>query len=96
MRFLYNNVNLLFCFLSNRICASEINTLSDRVAEFRISQAEIVACSVDSHLSHLAWGKLSRQDGGVGNPKIPLLADPTHCIAKDYGVLLHEKGYTLR
>lgn len=80
----------------NRVCASEINALSDRVAEFRMAQTEIVACSVDSHLSHLAWGKLSRQDGGVGNPKIPLLADPTHSIAKDYGVLMLEKGHTLR
>ncbi|XP_073985803.1 uncharacterized protein isoform X2 [Rhodnius prolixus] len=80
----------------SKICASEINALSDRSYEFRSIQTEIVACSVDSHLSHLTWSKLSRADGGVNLPKIPLIADPTHAIARAYGVLLPDKGHTLR
>ncbi|KAK9506428.1 hypothetical protein O3M35_008372 [Rhynocoris fuscipes] len=80
----------------SKICASEINALSDRSYEFRSIQTEIVACSVDSHLAHLTWSKISRADGGVNLPKIPLIADPTHTIAKAYGVLLPDKGHTLR
>jgi peroxiredoxin (alkyl hydroperoxide reductase subunit C) len=81
---------------SSKLCASEVNVLSDRIAEFRAIHTEIVACSVDSHLSHLAWSKTPRSEGGIGNPKIPIIADPTHAIAKDYGVLVPERGHSLR
>ncbi|XP_054260079.1 uncharacterized protein LOC128985811 isoform X2 [Macrosteles quadrilineatus] len=78
------------------VCPTELLSLSDRVLEFRAVQTEIVACSVDSHLTHLAWARTPRNEGGLGNPKIPLLADPTHSIARDYGVLLPDLGHTLR
>lgn len=39
---------------------------------------------------------MPRNDGGLANPKIPLLADPTHSISKDYGVLLSDVGHSLR
>uniref|UniRef100_A0A1B6E202 thioredoxin-dependent peroxiredoxin n=1 Tax=Clastoptera arizonana TaxID=38151 RepID=A0A1B6E202_9HEMI len=78
------------------LCPTEILALSDRISEFRALQTEVVACSVDSHLTHLAWARTPRSEGGLANPKIPLLADPTHSIAKDYGVLLHDVGHTLR
>jgi len=78
------------------VCPTELLALSDRVQEFRVLQTEIVACSVDSHLTHLAWARTPRTEGGLGNPKIPLLADPTHSIARDYGVLLPDLGHSLR
>lgn len=78
------------------MCPTELLNLSDRVLEFRTLQTEIVACSVDSHLTHLAWARTPRAEGGLGNPKIPLLADPTHSIARDYGVLLPDLGHSLR
>uniref|UniRef100_A0A1B6FPC9 thioredoxin-dependent peroxiredoxin n=1 Tax=Cuerna arida TaxID=1464854 RepID=A0A1B6FPC9_9HEMI len=78
------------------VCPTELLALSDRVLEFRALQTEIVACSVDSHLTHLAWARTPRAEGGLGNPKIPLLADPTHSIARDYGILLPDLGHTLR
>ncbi|KAL1117704.1 hypothetical protein AAG570_004019, partial [Ranatra chinensis] len=80
----------------SKLCASEVNILSDRINEFRANCTEVVACSVDSHLSHLAWSKTSRSEGGIGLPKIPIIADPTHTIAKDYGVFMPEKGHALR
>ncbi|XP_075217727.1 uncharacterized protein LOC142322486 isoform X3 [Lycorma delicatula] len=78
------------------VCPTELLSLSDRVSEFRALQTEIVACSVDSHLTHLTWCRMPRNDGGLANPKIPLLADPTHSISKDYGVLLSDLGHCLR
>ena len=38
--------------------------------------------------SHLAWTKLPRSEGGLGEMHIPLVADITKQISRDYGVLL--------
>jgi peroxiredoxin (alkyl hydroperoxide reductase subunit C) len=37
------------------VCPTEIIAFSDRVKEFRDKNCDVVACSVDSHFSHLAW-----------------------------------------
>jgi len=37
-----------------------------------------------------------RKQGGLGEMKIPLLADKSMKIARDYGVLLEEAGVTFR
>ena len=57
---------------------------------------QVVACSVDSHFTHLAWMATPRTEGGLGKLDIPLLSDLTHAISKDYGVYLEENGHTLR
>ena len=46
--------------------------------------------------SHLAWINTPRKQGGLGEMNIPLLADKTKSIAKDYGVLIEEAGVALR
>jgi hypothetical protein len=61
---------------------------SDRVEDFKKIGAEVVACSVDSKFTHLAWTERSRREGGLGPMNIPLLSDLTHKIAQDYGVLI--------
>lgn len=70
------------------VCPTEITAFSDRADDFKKLNAEIVACSVDSKFSHLAWTKQSRKEGGLGEIKYPLLSDLNKTIAKDYGVLL--------
>jgi peroxiredoxin 2/4 len=47
----------------------------------------VVAVSVDSHFTHLAWKNTKVKDGGIGQVKYPLVADLTKQIAKDYDVL---------
>lgn len=37
------------------MCPTEIIAFSDRIEEFRAIDAEVVACSVDSQFTHLAW-----------------------------------------
>jgi peroxiredoxin (alkyl hydroperoxide reductase subunit C) len=37
------------------VCPTEILAFNDRVEEFRKIGAEVVACSVDSHYTNLAW-----------------------------------------
>lgn len=45
-----------FHFLfSTFVCPTEIIAFSDRVEEFRKINAEVVAVSVDSVFTHLAW-----------------------------------------
>jgi len=77
------------------VCPTEIIAFSDRVAEFRALGAEVVGVSVDSKFSHLAWVNQARKDGGLGKMDIPLVADLTKQISKDYGVLL-PSGIALR
>lgn len=81
---------------STFVCPTEILAFSDRIAEFKKINTEVVACSVDSHFTHLAWINTPRKEGGLGPLKIPLLSDLTHKISKDYGVYLEDLGHTLR
>ncbi|CAH0386301.1 unnamed protein product [Bemisia tabaci] len=80
----------------SRVCQSELLAISDRISEFRALNAEVVACSVDSFLAHQVWCRTPRSEGGLANPKIALLSDPTHSISKDYGCFMPELGHTLR
>ncbi|XP_073084069.1 peroxiredoxin-4 isoform X4 [Manis javanica] len=78
------------------VCPTEIIAFGDRIEEFRAINTEVVACSVDSQFTHLAWINTPRRQGGLGPIKFPLLSDLTHQIAKDYGVYLEDSGHTLR
>lgn len=87
---------LLCKYFSTFVCPTEILAFSDRADEFRKLNTEVVACSVDSHFTHLAWINTPRKEGGLGMIKIPLISDITHAIGKDYGVYLEDLGHTLR
>jgi len=78
------------------VCPTEILAFNDRVEEFKKLNTEVIACSVDSHYTHLAWMNTPRKEGGLGTLKIPLVSDLTHSISKDYGVYLDDMGHTLR
>lgn len=76
-------------------CPSEIVEYSERCAEFRSLNTEIVAVSPDSYFTHLAWINTPRKLGGLGKINIPLLSDFTKKISKDYDVLIEEIGIPL-
>ncbi|KAK6737412.1 hypothetical protein RB195_019862 [Necator americanus] len=78
------------------VCPTEIIAFSDRVAEFKNLNVAVLACSTDSVFSHLAWVNTPRKHGGLGEMKIPILADTNHQIAKDYGVLKEDEGIAYR
>lgn len=81
---------------STFVCPTEILAFSDRIEEFKKINTEVVACSVDSQYTHLAWINTPRKEGGLGKIKIPLLADLNRNISRDYGVFLEDLGHTLR
>ncbi|XP_067931347.1 peroxiredoxin-like [Watersipora subatra] len=78
------------------VCPTEIIAFSDRVSEFHSINCEVLACSTDSQFSHLAWTNTPRKQGGLGNMKIPILADKTCEIAKTYGVYKEDEGVAFR
>ncbi|XP_022229316.1 peroxiredoxin 1 [Drosophila obscura] len=78
------------------VCPTELQAFSDRALEFRNVGCEVVACSTDSHFVHCAWMAQPRKKGGLGEMDIPLLADKSMKIAKDYGVLDEKTGLALR
>ena len=72
------------------VCPTEIIAFDERLEDFHKRNTEVVAVSVDSHFSHLAWQKTPRAKGGLGDVRYPLVADITKRISQDYGVLLTE------
>lgn len=72
------------------VCPTEITAFNDAHRAFKEANCEVIGCSVDSKFSHLAWSKTPRKDGGLGKLTIPLLADITKKIARDYGVLVND------
>jgi peroxiredoxin (alkyl hydroperoxide reductase subunit C) len=77
------------------VCPTEIVAFSEAAAQFEKIDTKIVGISVDSHFTHLAWINTPRNKGGLGEMKIPLVADLDKKIASDYGVLL-PAGIALR
>lgn len=78
------------------VCPTEIIAFSERAEEFRKIGCEVLACSTDSHFSHLAWVNTPREKGGLGEMKIPLIADKNMEIARAYGVLKEDEGLAFR
>ncbi|VDM94013.1 unnamed protein product [Onchocerca ochengi] len=78
------------------VCPTEIIAFSDRISEFKKLDVAVMACSTDSHFSHLAWVNTDRKMGGLGQMNIPILADTNHAISKAYGVLKEDEGIAYR
>jgi len=74
------------------VCPTEIKGFNKALAEFKKVNAEVLAVSVDSVFSHLAWitsGALDRLD-------YPLLSDFSKQTARAYGVLNEENSTARR
>jgi peroxiredoxin (alkyl hydroperoxide reductase subunit C) len=78
------------------VCPTELTTFSDRYEDFIGIGADVIGVSTDSVHSHRAWLKTPRDKGGVEGLKYPLASDITKQVARDYGVLIEDKGVALR
>jgi peroxiredoxin (alkyl hydroperoxide reductase subunit C) len=83
-------VILFYPFDFTYVCPTELIAFSDNAQKFRDTGAEVIAISTDSHFTHLAWTKTPRIEGGVGDLNIPLLADISKSISRNYGVLVED------
>jgi peroxiredoxin (alkyl hydroperoxide reductase subunit C) len=74
------------------VCPTEIIAFGDRQPEFDAINTQVIAASCDSFFTHLAWVNTPRSNGGLGDMKIPIVADFNKVVAKKYGVLIEEGG----
>ncbi|VDP16774.1 unnamed protein product [Schistosoma margrebowiei] len=78
------------------VCPTELIAFSERAAEFQSRECQVIACSTDSVYAHLAWTKLDRKAGGLGQMNIPLLSDKNLRISRAYEVLDEQEGHAFR
>lgn len=74
------------------VCQTEVDGFKNLYDEFKKLNTEVFGASTDSVYSHKAW--IEAKHGG----KLPytLLSDITREVGRDYGVLMEEKGFSLR
>ena len=68
------------------VCTSEFVAFSKAAASFEALQCDLLALSVDSLYSHLAWIRSIREQFGVAVP-FPIIEDPSMAIARAYGMV---------
>ena len=78
------------------VCPTEICAFNDAAAHFKEVGCEVIACSVDSHFTHMEYTKKARSDGGIGEMDIPMLSDLTKTISSDYGALTPDGAISFR
>ena len=78
------------------VCPTELTSFSDRYDDFEGIGAAVIGISTDSVHSHRAWLRTPRDKGGVEGLRYPLASDITKSVARDYGVLVEDKGIALR
>lgn len=75
------------------VCPTELEDLADNYAEFQKLGVEVFSVSTDTHFAHKAWHDTS---DAIGKVNYPMLADPTHQLARNFQVLIEEEGLALR
>lgn len=72
------------------VCPTEIVEMSNKMPEFEKLGAVVLGGSVDSTHSHMAWIK------ELGDLNYPLFSDMNREMSRNYGILIEEKGHSLR
>jgi peroxiredoxin (alkyl hydroperoxide reductase subunit C) len=75
------------------VCPTELEDLATKYDEFKAIGCEIYSVSCDTHFVHKAWHDNSRT---IQKIQYPMLADPTGGLARDFHVLIEEKGLAER
>jgi len=75
------------------VCPTELEDLAEQYPAFQKLGVEIYSVSTDTHFSHKAWHDTS---DAISKVNYPMLADPTHQLAKNFEVLIEEEGIALR
>tara|TARA_B100000586_G_scaffold249770_1_gene207880 strand:- start:36 stop:623 length:588 start_codon:yes stop_codon:yes gene_type:complete len=91
------NVILFFYPLDfTYVCPTELHAFQDKLDAFESRNVQVVACSVDSWFSHVAWLNTPKNEGGIQGIKYPILSDFNKTIAMDYDVLVDGLGAAYR
>ena len=78
------------------VCPTELHAFADKLGEFKKRNTEVIAVSVDSHYSHLAWLRIPKAKGGIGGVHYPIVSDLNKYISSAYDVLAEGRGVAYR
>jgi len=78
------------------VCPSELIAFNHRMAAFAEKNTQVIAVSIDSQFTHLAWRNTAVEAGGVGPLAYPMVADCSHKIINSYGVQAASEDVALR
>lgn len=73
------------------ICPTELKAFADRHEDFKKSNAVVLAASTDSQHSHKAWFERD-----LPQVRFPVIADTTHKVSEQFGVLEEKDGTAYR
>jgi peroxiredoxin (alkyl hydroperoxide reductase subunit C) len=80
-------VLLFYPFDFSFVCPTELHAFQDKLNEFTKRNAQVVAVSVDSAYTHLAWLNTPASSGGIQGITYPLVSDLDKEISSDFNVL---------
>ena len=78
------------------VCPTELHAFQEKLAEYEKRDAQVIACSVDSCYTHLAWLATPKNKGGIQGVTYPIISDVNKTIARDYDVLDTHQGLAYR
>lgn len=73
------------------VCPTEIRAFAQNEAKFKEMGAVVIGASTDSEYSHKNWFEKD-----LPEVKFPILADTTHKVSMDFGVLKEDQGISYR
>lgn len=94
----FKGKNIVFFFYPldfTFVCPTELHAFQEALGEFDKRNTQVVACSIDSCYTHMAWLNTPKAKGGIQGITYPLISDLNKNIANDYGVL-HNDGIAYR
>lgn len=75
------------------VCPTELAEMADLYKEFVNNEAKVISVSTDSAFVHKAWHDSSE---AIKKVQYPMGADPSHKLARFFGVLISDEGVALR
>lgn len=78
------------------VCPTELHAFQERLKDFEKRGAQVVACSVDSAYSHLAWLNTPKTKGGIQGVTYPIVSDLMKNISRNFQVLKEDEGVAYR
>ena len=78
------------------VCPTELHAFQEKLAEFEARNTQVVAVSVDSWFSHVAWLNTEKRKGGIQGVTYPIVSDFNKEISRAYDVLCEDLGASYR
>lgn len=75
------------------VCPTELEDLAEKYDQLRALGCEVYSVSTDTHFVHKAWHDASQR---IKKIRFPMLADPTHQLARAFDVLIESDGLAER